>query len=462
MNHKIVTIILFVLFLVSPVFAEDYTNLGKTMRYVRAGATGGDTGLDWTNAYTSLPVNLTRDYVYFVAGGSYSSYTFDDANSGTDRIYIVKATEDDHGTDTGWLDSFDDDQAEWTTWTLNASYMTFDGQTGGGPDSWTSGHGFLLDPVTCNEVEAVGANTNVVNVASTATSNNIFTRIEIALCGVRRQDGIYQKRDTAFRSTQGIADTTFSYMYIHDVSGIVFLLYGGDNSGNTIEYNFIQRQATIGGAPSNIHAEVLQLRGAGQDSGTIIRYNRFNDVDGTGCLTFQDSAQSGIEIYGNVFYQTDPESAIYTLSTGVIYAGQEDHDDIEIYNNTVVDFGTYPSGINMDCTHTGVIVRNNLWSNSSSNSIDSNTASNNEQSGSTSLFSDYSNDDFTLSQATDEGFTLGSPYNVDMYGNTRGSDGSWDLGAYEYVSGTAGNTQLGSGIPVDISDPTAPTVVLFN
>ena len=36
----------------------------------------------------------------------------------------------------------------------------------------------------------------------------------------------------------------------------------------------------------------------------------------------------------------------------------------------------------------------------------------------------------------DKGTNLGAPYNVDRDGCTRGSDGTWDVGAYEYASGS--------------------------
>ncbi|HEY2930643.1 MAG TPA: hypothetical protein VGK99_02780, partial [Acidobacteriota bacterium] len=71
-------------------------------RYVREGATGNQTGSDWTNAYTQLPAVLVRGDVYYVADGNYSGYTFDDPVSGSSLITIKKATQSDHGADTGW------------------------------------------------------------------------------------------------------------------------------------------------------------------------------------------------------------------------------------------------------------------------------------------------------------------------------------------------------------------------
>jgi parallel beta-helix repeat protein len=65
-------------------------NPPSNVRYVRAGAIGNGTGSDWTNAITQLPATLTRGYTYYIADGSYGSYTFDDAVSGTQVITLKK------------------------------------------------------------------------------------------------------------------------------------------------------------------------------------------------------------------------------------------------------------------------------------------------------------------------------------------------------------------------------------
>ena len=79
--------------------------------YVRAGATGANNGSDWNNAYSNLPGSLTRGRTYYIAGGSYAAHTFADAESGTNQIVIKKATVADHGTSTGWQDSYASAQA---------------------------------------------------------------------------------------------------------------------------------------------------------------------------------------------------------------------------------------------------------------------------------------------------------------------------------------------------------------
>jgi hypothetical protein len=54
---------------------------------------------------------LTRGDTYYIADGSYVTYIFDDVASGSLVITIKKATVADHGTETGWLDTYGDGQA---------------------------------------------------------------------------------------------------------------------------------------------------------------------------------------------------------------------------------------------------------------------------------------------------------------------------------------------------------------
>ena len=60
--------------------------------YVRAGATDAQNGSDWTSAYSALPRTLVRGDTYYIASGSYPSYAFNDAQSGTLTITVKKAT----------------------------------------------------------------------------------------------------------------------------------------------------------------------------------------------------------------------------------------------------------------------------------------------------------------------------------------------------------------------------------
>jgi hypothetical protein len=81
--------------------------------HVRDGGTGS--GESWSDALDDLPSDLVRGDTYYVADGSYGSCSLDDEVSGSDYIHVKKATVSDHGTSTGWSDSYADGQAVFST-----------------------------------------------------------------------------------------------------------------------------------------------------------------------------------------------------------------------------------------------------------------------------------------------------------------------------------------------------------
>jgi hypothetical protein len=96
-------------------------------KYVRQGASGSGSGDDWTNAYTDLPGTLVRDTTYWLADGSYSGYTFDDAVSGSLVIRVRKASAGLHGTDTGWATGYGDGVATMGALSLRTDYILVHG-----------------------------------------------------------------------------------------------------------------------------------------------------------------------------------------------------------------------------------------------------------------------------------------------------------------------------------------------
>lgn len=89
---KRLLILSFMFLFTIPCFAANH--------YILDGGSGD--GSAWNNAWDDLPATLTRGDTYYIGDGTYGGYTFNDAVSGTDIIYIKKATAGDHGTETGW------------------------------------------------------------------------------------------------------------------------------------------------------------------------------------------------------------------------------------------------------------------------------------------------------------------------------------------------------------------------
>ena len=198
----------------------------------------------------------------------------------------------------------------------------------------------------------------------------------------------------------------------------------------------------------------------GRISDSTFRYNRLYNIAVEG-LFFGDPGNTNIAIYGNLFYQgsiaRDTGRAIQfddasTGNTGIL-----------VYNNTIAGL---PLGVRLGgpAIFSGSAFQNNIVYGCSLAITSGWTSDYNLYSGTTSeprsigsgsnpflnlLGYDYhliSNVGSTYPR--NKGLALGSPYNVDMDGVTRGWDGAWDMGAYEY----------GSTAPIPDPTPTpAPT-----
>lgn len=98
-------------------------------RYVRADASGANDGSSWDDATTEFPAELSRGAVYFVAAGEYPAYTFDDAEDGTTRIRVLRATASDHGDGAGWQDAYAEGEAVFGELAFENDGYDFDGRS---------------------------------------------------------------------------------------------------------------------------------------------------------------------------------------------------------------------------------------------------------------------------------------------------------------------------------------------
>ena len=161
-----------------PSFAHALGCDGAGNCYVRSGATGSATGVDWTNAYTALPSSLTRGVTYYVAAGTYPGHLFADPDSGTTYITVQAPTTAVHGTSTGWSDAYAaqavfnkaDSSQIGDMFTFQSDYYLINGSyrstsTGVAQVDWSNeaGYGFKLDnssKVACNADISLGDNSN--------------------------------------------------------------------------------------------------------------------------------------------------------------------------------------------------------------------------------------------------------------------------------------------------------------
>jgi len=414
--------------------------------FVRPGATGTGSGADWTNAYPSLPASLIRGDKYFLADGSYGSYTFDDANSGTAVITLTKATEASHGTDVGWSSAYGDGQAVFSHWDIFTDYYTFDGVTRN--SDWRSGG------VNAYGIKVAGTRpVRIDNAAGTGGDNLTFRYVDFQ--GGGRDTGA---GDDVIYGLAGNSNLTFQNCALHDSDRTIFLMRGSWRN-LTVDHSYLARNTST---PAT-HGEMLSMT----DSDTVVFSNNIiEDIEGTAVWAgLNGGAASNWKIYGNVIFH----SAAYAANTGrtsdhnlgiagIVYVANDASnnnrgDNFWVYNNTIYNIkGTY-SGVVIQAG-SGNIVQNNIWSGSvRTNNSFSGTLSNNwyfntqadfDSSSTKTLCSSNCNvfvgaasKDFTLATAVPGGATLAAPFNVDPNGNQRGADGTWDRGAFEFRGGAS-------------------------
>jgi hypothetical protein len=395
--------------------------------YVRAGASGNGSGSDWTNACTDFSgscASQVRGDTYYVATGTYASHNFNSSASGTTPITIKKATVADHGTATGWSDTFGTGTATFNGQiNFGSSYWVFDGVTGGGPGNWTSGFGFKISVSGTSPALRTDAISNV-----TVRHTEIQGTQNTGGGGSIAQDGV---------AIYGGKFITLSYYSIHDMGRCPFFISTQDF---VAEYGY----TGIFRSTSAAHAELASIWGFSIGSNRItFRYNLFTHSEGTGGLIFdnqEDITGGGMKVYGNVFYR--PAGDTWEINNGLIGGwtggGGEKFYGVEVYNNTFYNTtsadGNSPL-TNFPNTYGSNIAYNNLFYNTNSVNYSRFTNANNSVVTS-DPFVNAAGLDFRLKAATATGTTVASPYNSDPWGLARGTDGVWDRGAYEFNSGS--------------------------
>jgi len=441
-------------------------------KYIRAGATGNGSGADWTNAYASFGAAGINDNAgtgprgntYYVADGSYGSLTLRNANSGTAVITIKKATVADHGTATGWSDGYGNGQATfgYTIVSLaSTSYYTFDGQvrnadwqTGG-----TNQYGF-----------AFTNNMRLDNATEARGPHDVVFRY----CDIKGGGRDTGRGDDVVYSLYGADNITFQFCALRDCDRCIFLLRANPKNW-LIDSCYMARNTST---PA-IHSELMSTT---DGANMVWKNNVIEDIEGTAVWAFlNNGTATGWQIYGNVIYHT----AAYIANagrpahnfgiSGVIYVANDASqrntlNDLQFYNNTIAFIvGTY-SGIHVEAG-TNNLVKNNIWFScvntghaGMSGSYNSYYSTPGGDTGSNSISATANNNMFVDAAARNlrlsgtnlpaAGTNLGSPWNVDIDGVSRGGGGSWDRGAFEF-GGAPAPTPTPTPTPGPTATPTA-------
>jgi hypothetical protein len=307
--------------------------------------------------------------------------------------------------------------------------------------------------------------------------------IEIAGCGYScssssYEAGIEDDSNGGLSSNGGGGNFTFSHFYIHDVrGGPVFL-----ERANTV---VLDHSYIVGNASTTVgHAEGI----ADMNSQNVtISNNAFVAIEGSGYIVELDRGGcQGIcvadswNIFGNLFWSDSGNNLACQINgcnegigDGVIACiNALVCTNWQIYQNDFVNVFGIQAGLCQDCTGEGDVnstwtVENNLWWNNISPGVHVSLLTG---CGTCQMTEDYNNvlgyipgnlrgflgthdmaiettppspfvgwdsspANFMLAREDptwDGGVTLGSPFNLDPHGITRGSDSYWDLGAFQF------------------------------
>ncbi len=433
--------------------------------YIRSGATGASC-TDWgTNACNALPATLVRGATYYIADGTYGSYIFDDPEISTQVITIKKATIADHGTGTGWINTYGDGQANFTELRIRTDYYLIDGQKRN-ENNWqdSASYGFAV-PDGFTGWSATGSPDHItvkyVDIGGTGTCSGNTCNVSDA--------GFY-----LVGPDPALTDWTISRVHIHNVKIPIQLIY--------VE-NIIVEYSWLGPSWSK-----ETIRGQYRALNVTVRNNITKDAcqgnpaepTATSCTAdiafFGNQNSSGdnydnAKIYGNLFWLSPDVTFNAGRSDACIMLG-DTRDPLnpgtsrnsEIYNNTFVGVTTNSCSIRFPGINTGSIAKNNIWYGLGSGvdySCSAETCSNNGLVTSASQFVNAVQGNFHLAQAL-VGAILNSSYNTDIDGNTRGADGVWDRGTYEYTGTPPASTGsiMTKLVGSDLTTATAPAGVV--
>jgi hypothetical protein len=418
----------------------------QNVHCVRAGATGAGTGNNWTDAYTAIPAKLVRGDTYYIAAGSYGSHTFT-VLSGTNYVYLKKATVADHGASTGWDDSYAGQavaSSSGAVWVIEMTYLSIDGVAGSG----SSGYGIQLTTTSETQgdspIQSYGASCSglIVKYVEMACPSPGFTT-----------NSCFDERTVVYA---GVISTNILIQHCYLHGGLVGLTFTGDGlttQNNIVEYCYLR---SFG---NREHSEAVQLAST---KGVTLRYNRFEDLILPSTTYIEPQFNpSDLFVYGNVFRAVATNEGTANPSVLSMTSGEVISNCL-IYNNTIYGLhgsagGYQDTGIGADSAgnpSSGVVVRNNIWQNCvyDPGFAGVTTQDHNLLNTGGAAFVNAAAGDFHLARNTTVGVNLGSPYNIDPDGNIRAT---WSLGAYEY--GTVNTNPVISVSSTNLNFGSVPT-----
>jgi len=409
-------------------FSSIFTQAYAANWYVRPSG-GSGTGTSWTAAWNGFGAinwgSVSCGDTIWVAGGNYSQDLIlqKKCTSGT-RLNIRRARSDSAECTgaAGWSSGFASTVRQVATSIQvmgDVDYVTVSGRTtaNGG------GHGWHLD------FSGTTGGQGIYFANGADGDYNTFENMDIQGPGnvTYTQDG--RGLDiTPFASPNQCTGNTFSHLKIWNWESGIYNVWA---DGSIYEYIDMYDMNAVNW--QSYHPNGIYIASS---SGGIVRYSRFHRGPagysvGEGIFFEQAGGCSNWKIYGNVFYDIDQSHWKSIQITSSV-------SDLLIYNNTFHNSMNTVYVNAGSCTGSSA-TKNNLFYNSSSGSCG--TTSSNLSTSST-VFVNASAHDYHIVSTTGSAYPRNAGTNLSAYFSTDpdgvgfGGDGSWDIGAYEYNSGS--------------------------
>ncbi|MBI5584176.1 MAG: hypothetical protein HY892_10150 [Deltaproteobacteria bacterium] len=397
--------------------------------YVRPSG-GSGAGTSWDAAWNGLSAikwsSVACGDTIWVAGGTYTQELSPQKScSSGARLYVRRARSDasECTQAAGWNGAYDSTVHQTRAKIVfngNYNYITVSGRTtaAGGAHGWW--------------IDFTGA-TSGIGIDWPNGSNASYNLIEYV--DVQGPGNITYSADgrgidaTPFSSATG---NTFSHLKIW---GWESAIYNVGLSGSTFEY--IEMFDIYAVNWSAYHPNGIYI--ANSNNG-IIRYSKFHKGPngypvGEGIFFEQSGGCSNWQIYGNLFYDLTGAGSKAIEITSVV-------SNLKIWNNT---FDNVSAPLYTQASvGTGSELKNNLFY-ASGSGYSWGTTSNNFYPSSAAIFVNRAAKDYRIVGTTGSGYPRNAGINLSTYftadrdGVYFGADGAWDVGAFEYDSGTVIN-----------------------
>ncbi|MBV8551249.1 MAG: hypothetical protein JOY54_08100 [Acidobacteriaceae bacterium] len=398
--------------------------------FVRSGASGD--GSSWASAWGDLSSiqwsSLSAGDTVCIAGGTYSGSITTGANGASGTPIVLRRAAASDGTcgssTSGWNSVYDGQVVMRGTINIQNSYITIDGMKPNG-----------ISVIMQNPSDSYAG------VSTGAPSSNVTLRyIEIAGPCANGQ-GCAQngdQRGIQMESWNGsnwaaLSDWLIQYANVHGACNNM-VIYGAQNL--VVEHSRFADSNTTG-STSYCHPNVVNT---GSSNNVTWRYNEVTNWQVEGIMLLGGSGTWNV--YGNVWH--DPMSGSYPR---VVETQDGSEGPVYLYNNTFSNLYFVCANIAGGTWASGTRGRNNIyWKSGGACGLPDEDNDYSDQSLSGEVhgqgsapnpFVDLSGQDYQLASHTQSGLALPSPFNIDPDGKTRGLDGIWDRGAYQYGSSSA-------------------------